>query len=77
MTTKTPREMFLTLLSDARQSTERSTKIYQEISQAAQDPDIKEAIESRAWISQKDLSAIDRCFGAKLFPGRRGPQGRG
>lgn len=62
MTTKTPREMFLTLLSDARQSTERSTKIYQEISQAAQDPDIKEAIESRAWISQKDLSAIDRCF---------------
>jgi ferritin-like metal-binding protein YciE len=26
------------------------------------DPDIKEAPESRAWISEKDLSAIDRCF---------------
>jgi ferritin-like metal-binding protein YciE len=62
MPLKTPRELFVTLLSDARQGTERSIKIYQEISQAAQDPDIKEALESRAWISEKDLSAIDRCF---------------
>src|ERR1700740_965132 len=62
MTVKNPKELFVMLLSDARQSTERSTKFYQEISQAAQDPDIKEALESRAWISEKDLSAIDRCF---------------
>jgi ferritin-like metal-binding protein YciE len=62
MPVKTPRELFVTLLSDARQSTERSIRIYQEISQAAQDPDVKEALESRAWISEKDLSAIDRCF---------------
>jgi ferritin-like metal-binding protein YciE len=62
MSLKTPRELFVTLLSDARQGTERSIKIYQEISQAAQDPDVKEALESRAWISEKDLSAIDRCF---------------
>jgi ferritin-like metal-binding protein YciE len=57
-----PKELFVMLLSDVRQSTERSAKIYQEISQAAQDPDVKEALESRAWISEKDLSAIDRCF---------------
>jgi ferritin-like metal-binding protein YciE len=62
MPVKNPRELFVTLLSDARQSTERSIRIYQEISQAAQDPDVKEALESRAWISEKDLSAIDRCF---------------
>src|SRR5271168_4227361 len=62
MPVKSPRELFVTLLSDIRQNTERSIKIYQEISQAAQDPDIKEALESRAWISEKDLSAIDRCF---------------
>src|SRR5260370_10690554 len=62
MTVKNTKELFVMLLSDARQSTERSTKIYQEISQAAQDPDIKEALESRAWIAEKDLSAIDRCF---------------
>src|ERR1700749_1508389 len=62
MTVKNPKELFVMLLSDARQSTERSTKIYQEISQAAQDPDVKEALESRAWIAEKDLGAIDRCF---------------
>jgi ferritin-like metal-binding protein YciE len=62
MPVKTPRELFVMLLSDVRQNTERSAKIYQEISQQAQDPDIKEALESRAWISDKDLSAIDRCF---------------
>jgi hypothetical protein len=58
MPVKNPKELFVMLLGDARQSTERSTKIYQEISQAAQDAEIKEALESRAWISEKDLSAI-------------------
>jgi len=62
MPVRTPKELFVILLSDARQSTERSAKLYQEISQAALDPDIREALESRAWISEKDLSAIDRCF---------------
>jgi ferritin-like metal-binding protein YciE len=62
MPVRNPRELFVTLLSDARQNTERSAKIYQEISQQAQDPDIKEALESRVWITEKDLSAIDRCF---------------
>ena len=62
MIVKNQKELFVMLLSDARQNTERSSKLYQEISQAAQDPDIKEALESRAWISEKDLAAIDRCF---------------
>jgi len=62
MPVKSPKELFVMLLSDARQNTERAAKIYQEISQQAQDPDVKEALESRAWISEKDLSAIDRCF---------------
>ena len=62
MPVKNPRELFVMLLSDVRQSTERSAKIVQEISQQAQDPDVKEALESRIWIAEKDLSAIDRCF---------------
>ena len=62
MPVKDPKELFVTLLSDVRQNTERSAKIYQELSQVAQDPEIQEALESRAWISEKDLSAIDRCF---------------
>jgi ferritin-like metal-binding protein YciE len=62
MPVKNPKELFVTLLSDVRQNTERSTKLYQEISSVAQEPDIKEALESRAWIAEKDVSAIDRCF---------------
>lgn len=62
MIVKNQKELFVMLLSDARQNAERSTKLYQEISQAAQDPDVKEALESRAWISEKDVAAIDRCF---------------
>jgi len=62
MPVRNPRELFVMLLSDARQNTERSIKIYNEISTQAQDPDIKEALESRAWIAEKDVSAIDRCF---------------
>lgn len=62
MPVKSPRELFVTLLSEVRHDTERSAKIYQEISQQALDPEIKGALESRVWISEKDLSAIDRCF---------------
>ena len=62
MLVKNQKELFVMLLSDARQNAERSTKLYQEISLVAQDPDIKEALESRAWITEKDLAAIDRCF---------------
>jgi ferritin-like metal-binding protein YciE len=62
MPIKNSRELFVMLLSDSRQNTERSARIFQEIGQQAQDPDVKEALESRAWIAEKDLSAIDRCF---------------
>jgi ferritin-like metal-binding protein YciE len=62
MAAKNPKEVFVTLLSDLRQNTEKSTKLYTELAQAAQEPDIKEALESRAWITEKDLGAIDRCF---------------
>jgi ferritin-like metal-binding protein YciE len=58
MPVRNPKELFVLLLSDTRQSTERSAKIYQEMSQAAQDPDVKEALESRAWISEKDLNSM-------------------
>ena len=36
MAAKNPKEIFLHLLSDVRQGTERSTKVFQEISQLAQ-----------------------------------------
>lgn len=62
MPAKNPKEVFVTLLSDARQNTERSVKIYQELSQMAQNPDVKEALESRAFIANKNVEALDRCF---------------
>ncbi len=57
-----PKELFVQLLSGLRQGTERSTKIYQEISKVAENPDIKEALESRAFISDKVLATLDQCF---------------
>jgi ferritin-like metal-binding protein YciE len=62
MPVRDPKEVFLVLLSNVRQGAERGTKIYQEISQLAQDPDIKEALESRAFISEQTVAKLDRCF---------------
>ena len=62
MPAKNPKEVFVALLSDARQNTERSVKLYQELSGFAQNPDIKEALESRAFITEHNLETLDRCF---------------
>jgi ferritin-like metal-binding protein YciE len=57
-----PREVFVRLLSDVRHGTERTTKVFQEISQHAQDPDVKEALEARVLISDQILARLDQCF---------------
>ena len=62
MPAKDPKEVFLTLLSDVRQNTERAAKIYKEVGQMAQDPQIKEALEARAFISERTLEKLDQCF---------------
>jgi ferritin-like metal-binding protein YciE len=63
MPVKNPKELFVMLLSDARQSTQRTTKILQEISQAAQDhPEAKEALEARIFVSDQAVAKLDQCF---------------
>jgi len=62
MQIKSAKEMFVLMLSDLRQGTEKTTKAFQEISQVAQDPNIKEALEARVFISQKVLDTLDQCF---------------
>ena len=62
MPVQNQKELFVQLLSGLRQGTERSTKFYQELSQVAEDPDIKEALEARAFVSQKVLATQDQCF---------------
>lgn len=62
MPVKNPKELFVRLLSDVRQGAERSEKIYQEIGQLAQDSQIREALEARAFVSGKVLATLDECF---------------
>lgn len=62
MPAKNPKEVFLTLLSDARNNTERSSKAYTEFADAAQNPDVKEALQARAFIAKRDLDALDKVF---------------
>ena len=62
MPIKNPKEVFVALLSDARQNTERAAKAFREFSQSAQNPDVKEALEARAFVSEKNLEALDKCF---------------
>ena len=62
MPVQNPKELFVQLLSGLRQGTEKSTKMYQEISKLAEDPDVKEALEARAFVSEKVLATLDQCF---------------
>jgi ferritin-like metal-binding protein YciE len=62
MPIKDPKELFVLLLSDLRQGAERTTTLFQEIGQAAQNPDIKEALEARVFVSNKILATLDEAF---------------
>ena len=62
MPVKNPKEVFLMLLSDARNNTERSAEVYREVSEVAQNPDVKEALAARAFVTERNLEALDQCF---------------
>jgi ferritin-like metal-binding protein YciE len=62
MPAKNPKEVFLMLLSDARNSAERATKVYEDIGQEAEDPQIKEALQARSFASSQTLAKLDECF---------------
>jgi ferritin-like metal-binding protein YciE len=62
MAVKDPKELFVVMLSDLRRGTENSTKFVQELTSLAQDPDVKEALEARAFVSDSILKRIDECF---------------
>jgi ferritin-like metal-binding protein YciE len=62
MPVNNPKELFVQMLSNVRQGTERTTKIFQEISQVAQNPDVKEAMEARVFVSDSTLAKLDQCF---------------
>ena len=62
MTAKSVKDVFVSLLSHARQNTERTAKLYDEISRLAEDPQIQESLEARAFVSKNNLAQLDRCF---------------
>jgi ferritin-like metal-binding protein YciE len=62
MPVNNPQELFVLLLSDVRRKTERSVDFYQEVSKIAEEPEIKEAVEARAFVAQKSLDKIDEAF---------------
>ena len=62
MSVKTPKELFVLMLSDLRHGAERSHHIYEELGKAAQEPEIKEALDAREFISSQILSRLDECF---------------
>jgi ferritin-like metal-binding protein YciE len=62
MAMQDPKELFVKLLSDLRQNEEKTTNILQELGDAVEDPDIKEAIESRVFLKNQTLSTLDQCF---------------
>lgn len=62
MSSKTPKEVFLMLLSDVRQSVERTGKFYNELLPLLTDTDLKQSIEARLFINTNMLSSIDQCF---------------
>ena len=71
MPAKNPKEAFLFLLSNVRQAQERTTTILDEISKVATHPEIKEALESRHFVSEKIVSTLDEAFkmlGEKPMP---------
>ena len=62
MPVKTHKETFLVLLSHVREGTDKASKIYDELGQAVQDPQVKDALEARAFVNQNILAKIDQCF---------------
>jgi len=62
MPANNPKDVFVLMLSNVRQGAERSSKFFQELSQAAQDPDIKEVLEARVYVNDKILATLDQCF---------------
>ena len=62
MSIKNPKQIFVLMLSDLRQGTEKTTSMFQNLAQLAEDPDIKQALEVRSFVSQKVAETLDQCF---------------
>jgi ferritin-like metal-binding protein YciE len=62
MPISTAKELAVSMLSELRHGAERSQKVYDELGEAAQNPEIKEALHAREMISSQVLNRLDECF---------------
>ena len=62
MPIKSPKELFVAVLSQARHGTERSAAVYKELGELAQNPEVQEALTARAFVSQQTLQKLDEAF---------------
>jgi ferritin-like metal-binding protein YciE len=62
MSITTPKELFVAMLSEVHHGTERTAKIYEELGQLAQNPEIKEALDARQLIHKQLTARLDECF---------------
>lgn len=62
MAIRSPKELFALMLSHARQGTERSASSFEELGEIAQHPEIKEALEARAFVANQTLERLDQIF---------------
>src|SRR5262249_25527203 len=62
MSASSPIEVFVLLLSDVRRKTERSIEFYRELAKMADEPDAKEALEARIFVSEKSIDKNDQAF---------------
>ena len=62
MPVNNPADVFVHLLSDVRRKTERSIDFFKETAKLAEEPEIKEALEARAFVAERTLEKIDQAF---------------
>jgi len=55
-------DLFLTILSNVRAREERSLQLWQEMSQVAQREEVKEVLDTRAFLTKESISNLDECF---------------
>ena len=58
----TPKELCISMLSELRHGAERSKKVYEELGEAAQNPEIREALDARELVSSQIMNRLDECF---------------
>src|SRR5690348_9359202 len=62
MAIRNPKELFVLMLSHVRQGTERSANAFEELGEVAQHPEIKEALEARAFVANQTIERLDQVF---------------